>query len=105
MAGMRSQFQSLGAGEDRSAIREQMSQRMAAVFRKHLAPEQFEQYQQSRQQASETRSGQLWVQAEDGGINPVTVRFGISDDKYTQVFGKNVKQGTVVVTRIRNVKK
>ncbi|MGB7451625.1 MAG: efflux RND transporter periplasmic adaptor subunit [Lysobacterales bacterium] len=105
MAGMRSQFQSLGASEDRSATREQMSQRMAAVFRKHLAPEQFEQYQQSRQQASETRSGQLWVQAEDGGINPVTVRFGISDDKYTQVFGKNVKQGTVVVTRIRNVKK
>ena len=105
MAGMRSQFQSLGAGEDRSALREQMSQRITAVFRKHLTAEQFKQYQLSRQQASETRSGQLWVQAEDGEINPVTVKFGINDDKYTQVFGKNVNEGTVVVTRIRNVSK
>ncbi len=104
MAGMRSQFQSLGAGEDRSALREQMSQRISAVFKKHLTPEQFKKYQQTRQQASETRSGQLWVQAQGGEINPVTVRFGISDDKYTQVIGKNVAEGTVVVTRIRNVR-
>jgi len=55
--------------------------------------------------ASETRAGQLWVQSEDGEINPVRVKLGISDDKYTQVFGKNVNEGTVVVTRIRNVSK
>ena len=55
--------------------------------------------------ASETRGGQLWVQSEDGEINPVSVKFGISDDKYTQVLGKNVNEGTVVVTRIRNVSK
>lgn len=103
MAGMRSQFQSLGAEGDRSALREQLSQRITAVFKKHLTPEQFKQYQQKRHQASETRSGQLWVQSEDGEINPVTVKFGISDDKYTQVSGKNVNDGTMVVTRIRNV--
>ena len=105
MAGMRSQFQALNHGEDRSAIREQMSQRISAVFKKHLTAEQFKQYQQIRQQASETRSGQLWVQSEDGDINPVSVKFGISDDNYTRVFGKNVKEGTVVISRIRNVKK
>jgi HlyD family secretion protein len=105
MTGMRSQFQSLGTGEDRSALRKQMSQRISAVFKAHLTAEQFKQYQQSSQQASETRAGQLWVQTQDGEINPVKVRFGISDDKYTQVFGKNVNEGTVVVTRIRNVSK
>lgn len=105
MVGMRSQFQSLGADDDRSALRLQMSQRLSAVFKEHLTAEQFKQYQQSSQQASETRSGQLWVQTQDGEINPVKVRFGISDDKYTRVFGKNVNEGTVVVTRIRNVSK
>jgi len=105
MAGMRNQFQSLGAGGDRTALRQQMSQRMTAIFRKHLTPEQFEQYQKIRQQASETRAGQLWVQSEDGEINPVSVKLGISDDKYTQVFSKSVNEGTVVVTRIRNVTK
>ena len=82
-----------------------MSQRTNAVFKKHLTPEQFKQYQQIRKQASETRSGQLWVQSEDREINPVPVRFGISDDNYTQVFGKNIEEGTVVITRIRNVRK
>jgi len=104
-AGMSSQFQALSAGEDRSALRQQMSQRTTAVFKKHLTLDQFKQYQQIRKQASETRSGQLWVQSEDGGINPVPVRFGISDDNYTQVFGKSIEAGTVVITRIRNVKK
>ena len=104
MAGMRSQFQSPGADADRSVLREKMSQGINAVFKKHLTAEQFIQYQQARKQASETRSGLLWVQTQDGEINPVKVRFGISDDKYTQVFGKNVTEGTVVVTRIRNVR-
>ena len=106
-AGMRAQFQSGGNGEsvDRSALREQMTQRLSAVYKKHLSAEQFEQYQQIRRQAAETRSGQIWVQSEDGEITPVAVRFGISDDNHTQIFSKNITQGAVVVTRIRNVKK
>jgi hypothetical protein len=82
-----------------------MTQRLSAVFKKHLTEEQFEQYQQIRRQAAESRSGQIWVQSEDGEILPVAVRFGISDDNYTQIFSKNITQGAVVVTRIRNVKK
>ena len=104
-AGMRAQFQAGGADVDRNALREKMSQQLSAVFKKHLTAEQFAQYKQIRKQASETRSGQLWIQSENGEINPVPVRLGISDDYYTQVFGKNVQQGNVVVTRIRNVKK
>jgi len=87
------------------AIREQMTQRVSAVFKKHLTPEQFTQYQQIRRQQSETRSGQVWVQSADGDIKPVQVRFGISDDNHTQIIGKNIKQGDLAVTRIRDVKK
>jgi hypothetical protein len=82
-----------------------MSQRVSAVFKRNLSEQQFEQYQQVRRQAAETRAGQLWIQSADGDINPLPVRFGISDDKYTQLFGANVKDGDVVVTRIRAVKK
>ena len=106
--GMRAQFQAAGAGGasvDHSAIREQMKQQVSAVFKKHLTQEQFQQYQQIRRQASETRSGQIWVQSGDGEINPVKVRFGISDDNFTQIIGKDVKPGDLVVTRIRTVKK
>ncbi len=104
-AGMREQFQAAASSDDRHALREQMNQRVTAVFKEHLTEEQFRQYQQTRKQASQTRSGQIWVQSEDGEINPVAVKFGISDDDYTQIHGKNVKQGDVVITRIRNVKK
>ncbi|MBT8071705.1 MAG: efflux RND transporter periplasmic adaptor subunit [Gammaproteobacteria bacterium] len=104
-AGMRAQFQSMAQDADRSALREQMSQRVSAVFRKNLSEDQFKQYQQIRRQTAETRSGTIWVQSADGEINPVPVRFGISDDKYTQLFSDKIKPGDVVVTRIRSVKK
>lgn len=92
-------------GGDRSAAREQMNEAVTAIFKKQLTPEQFEQYQQIRQQAAETRSGTIWIQAANGEINPLVVRFGISDDNYTQIFGQNVKPGDLAVTRIRAVKK
>ena len=104
MASMRAQFQAMTEGGDRSALREQMSQKMTAVFKKNLTPEQFKQYEQTRRQASESRPGQIWIQSEDGEINPVNVKFGISDDNYTQILGKNIKEGDVVVTRIRSVR-
>ncbi|MGA9573913.1 MAG: efflux RND transporter periplasmic adaptor subunit [Lysobacterales bacterium] len=107
-AGMRAQFQGQGSGEgdiDRNALRERMRQQVSAVFEKHLTTEQFEKYQQIRRQASETRSGQLWVQSADGDIEPVTVRFGIGDDNFTQVIGQDIKAGDQVVTRIRQVAK
>ncbi len=105
---MRTQFQAAGAGDgsiDHSAIREQMKQQVSAVFKKHLTSEQFQQYQQARRQASETRSGQIWIQSADGEINPVQVRFGISDDNFTQLISQDVKPGDMAVTRIRKVKK
>jgi HlyD family secretion protein len=104
-ASMRAQFQSMAQDADRSALREQMSQRVSAVFRKNLSEDQFKQYQEIRRQAAETRSGTIWVQSADGEINPVPVRFGISDDNYTQLFSDDIKPGDVVVTRIRSIKK
>ena len=107
-AGMRSQFQAQGSGEgnvDRNALREQMRQQVSAVFEKHLTPEQFQQYQHIRRQASETRAGLLWVQRANGEIEPVSVRFGIGDDGFTQVIGQDITDGDLVVTRIRQAAK
>lgn len=101
-AGMRSQFQAAGEGADRSALRQQMSQGINAAFKNHLTPDQYEKYQDIRKQASETRPGQLWVQAENGEISPLAVRLGIRDDNFTQVISKDLKPGDVVVTRIRS---
>jgi len=106
-AGMRAQFQSPAGGEgavDRGALREKMRQQVSAVFEKHLTAEQFKQYQQIRAQAAETRAGQLWVEMANGDIEPVSVRFGISDDNHTQVISRDLKAGDLVVTRIHNVK-
>ena len=106
--GMRSQFQAAASGGgniDHSAIREQMKQQVSAVFRKHLTPEQFKQYQQIRKQASETRSGHIWIRSADGEINPVQVKFGLGDDSHTQIISKDIKPGDMAVTRIRRVKK
>ena len=103
---MRARFQAANGVEgsvDRSAIREQMTQSVAAVFKKHLTDEQFGRYQQIRREALEKRSGHLWIQKTDGEIGPMPVEFGISDDRYTQIFSKDVKPGDLAVTRIRDV--
>lgn len=102
-AGMRSQFQAAAQGGDRSALRQQMAQGINAIFQKHLSAEQFEQYQAIRKQASETRPGQIWIQAEDGEITPVAVKLGINDDKFTQLISDKLKPGDVAVTRIRSI--
>jgi HlyD family secretion protein len=107
-AGMRAQLQSPGSGEgniDRNAMREQMRQQVSAVFEKHLAPEQFQQYQQIRRQAAETRAGLIWVQRANGEIEPVSVRFGIGDDGFTQVISQDISDGDLVVTRVRQAAK
>jgi len=81
--------------------RAQMKAQIDSVFKKHLSEAQYIEYQQIQRQSAETRRGQLWIQTDDG-INPVAVRFGISDDNYTQVIGKNVSQGDVAITRMRS---
>lgn len=102
-AGMRSQFQAAGA--DRSALRQQMTQGINAVFKKHLTPDQYKKYQDIRKQAAETRPGQLWVRAQNGEISPIMVRLGIRDDNFTQVISDDLKPGDVVVTRIRSARR
>jgi HlyD family secretion protein len=89
------------AGGDRELLRAQMQQKMASVMRKNLSAEQFALYEQQQQQRAETRTGQVWVQDEDGTIRPVNVRFGINDDSSTQVMGRSLEEGMKVVTRMR----
>ncbi len=67
MAEMRPQMQG-GGGPDGSmdAMREQMRRKIAEVFRDNLSADQYRQYEAMRSQRQSMRSGQLWVQDEDG---------------------------------------
>ena len=84
---------------DVAAIR--MRSRISDVFRANLSDEQYREYQKMRSTRQSMRSGQVWVQDDNGDIRPVRVRLGIGDDQYTQISGRNIGEGTVVVTRMR----
>jgi HlyD family secretion protein len=101
-SGMREQMQAAAQQEGgREALREQMRQRMDGIFRDRLTDEQYQEYKKQQSSRQPMRQGQVWVQDENGDIRQVNVRLGISDDQYTQVQGRNIGEGTLVVTRMR----
>jgi multidrug efflux pump subunit AcrA (membrane-fusion protein) len=74
---------------------------MDGIFREHLSAEQYQAYKEQQSSRQQMRQGQVWVQDENGDIRQVNVRLGISDDQYTQIQGRNIGEGTLVVTRMR----
>ena len=98
---MRAQMQGGGADVDREALRARMRQDITGVFREHLDDEQFEAYRKMQSARQPMRSGQVWVQEDNGDIRPVNVRLGIGDDSYTQIAGRGIEEGIQVVTRMR----
>ncbi len=105
---MRGQFQAnagTSADGDRTAMRQQMRQRISAIFEAQLNTEQFSKYQQLQRQLGQTRPSVLWIRSDDGEIKPIGVRLGINDDRYTQVISSDLKAGQQAVTRIREAGK
>ena len=100
-AGMRAQMQSGGPDVDREALRAQMRENIAGVFRDHLDSDQYKAYRQMQSARQPMQSGQVWVQDAMGDIRPVYVRLGIGDDSYTQIAGRGIEEGMRVVTRLR----
>jgi multidrug efflux pump subunit AcrA (membrane-fusion protein) len=100
-AGMRAQMQGGGPDVDREALRAQMRENIAGVFRQHLDSEQYKAYRELQSARQSMRSGQVWVQDDKGDIRPVNVRLGIGDDSYTQITGRGIEEGMRVVTRMR----
>jgi len=47
------------------------------------------------------REGQLWIQSDDGQVGPVPVRFGVSNDRFTELLSGELREGDRVVTRMR----
>ncbi len=56
---------------------------------------------QRSQMREEVRTGQLWVETEDGRLQARPVRLGLSDGQFTQIIGQGLEEGDEVVTRIR----
>jgi HlyD family secretion protein len=86
-----------------------MRARFDNLMRSVLTPEQaqkWEQLRSARGAGARARAGTLWVIAAEGGRPEAhPVRFGLSDDRHTEIVGDGVAEGDVVVTRSRTEQK
>jgi HlyD family secretion protein len=86
-----------------------MRARFDNLMRGILTPEQMQKFEQLRSARGgpRTRRGTVWVMPEGKVRTPVAreVRLGLSDDRYTELVGDEVKEGESVVTRSRTEQK
>ncbi len=87
----------------RELMRERMSRAMEDILARHLSPEQHEQLRQRQAERGETRAATLYLARPDGSLEERRVRYGLSDDRHTEIVAGRVAEGDVVVTRVRQV--
>ena len=99
-AGLRGLFMS---GADRDTIQQRIAGMSQEVLRRHLDAEQLGAYTVLQRAMQNTRAGQLYTLAGDDRLQAQRVRFGISDDRHTEVITDSLAEGDAVVSRIRRV--
>ena len=50
------------------------------------------------------RPGRVWTVNNRNSIEPLPVKIGVSDDRYTEIAGPDVSEGMQVVTRMRTTR-
>lgn len=82
-----------------------MRARMENLMRSILTSEQMQKWEQMRGPrggGQRVRAGTLWVMREGARKpEPVQVRLGLADDRFTEIVGGEIQEGDVVVTRSR----
>lgn len=91
------------SGADRDTIQQRIAGMSQEVLRRHLDAEQLSAYTALQRAMQNTRSGLLYTVAADGRLQAQRVRFGISDDRHTEVITDHLNEGDAVVSRIRRV--
>ncbi len=99
---MRASFAGLQSGgeggqPDFQAIRAQMATTIEGV----LTPEQLEQYREIQSELEPGRRATVWVQTASGQLEPRNVRLGVDDSSVTEIVGDSLKEGDLVVVRVR----
>ncbi len=100
-ANMRQQFQAAQSGGPRPNPQAMTRRALSDV----LTTDQMRRYDellaQRQSNRDQVRTGQLWVQTEDGRLQARPVRLGLSDGQFTQILGQGLEEGDEIVTRVR----
>jgi len=85
---------------DRDAMRKQMEQRIDSVMSRHLNDEQLAQFRAFQEQRSRETVTQVWVKSPGEEPQHRMVRLGITDNRYTEIVGGQLKEGDTVISRV-----
>jgi HlyD family secretion protein len=88
------------SGADRETIRERISEATREVMLRNLDEEEMAAYESRVREMESTRPATLYVEGEDGLLQPRSVRLGIADDRFTEIVGGQLEEGDEVVTRL-----
>lgn len=73
--------------------------KIAKVLQETLTTEQFKRWQATQQ--GKRRSVQIWLKTADGFLTQKRVELGINDEHFTEVLGGELKEGDLVVIRVK----
>jgi len=88
------------SGADQDTIRARISEATREVMLRNLDEEEMAAYESRVREMESTRPATLYVEGEDGLLQPRRVRLGIADDRFTEIAGGQLEEGDVVVTRL-----
>jgi len=91
------------SGADRDTIQARIAAMTQEVLSRHLDAEQVAAFTALQRAMQATRPGVLYTTTADGRLQAQRVRFGISDDRHTEVISDQLDEGQAVVSRIRRV--
>ena len=91
------------SGADRDTIQARIATMTQEVLSRHLDAEQVAAFTALQRAMQATRPGVLYTSTPDGRLQAQRVRFGISDDRHTEVISDQMSEGQAVVSRIRRV--
>jgi HlyD family secretion protein len=104
LASMRGQFLALrnAAPAERARLSERNRGELRERINAMLSPEQRSRYAEliARTAGKRSSTGRVFVLDETGQARPVTVRVGASDGSFTEVSGKEISEGSLVITGI-----
>ncbi len=94
--GRKSQGMSAGPGIRSSSIREKVRKETQAAILRMLDSEQKLLFK-SMNENNQTQQGTLWRLNDDGKMESIKVRLGVSDGSFTEVVGRDLEKGMKIV--------
>lgn len=91
-------------GKKRRATQESGSSRFESVMETLLNPEQRARLEKYRKERAQTKSATVWLLSKDGTPERRSVRVGLTDVRFAELVGAELKPGEQVIVRSRRLK-